>query len=94
MPAKSRHGKGKRPQNRNRARQPQTAQVNKSAGTAPATSVTTPVKAVPVRAATKVVAYTPAAASEYPYFSSELKRITVITAVILVVLVVLALIIR
>jgi len=94
MPSKSRHGKGKRPQTRNRARQPQTAAVNQSAATAPGASVPVPAKTVPARAASKVVAYTPASAAEYPFFSSELKRITIITAVILVVLIVLALIIR
>jgi hypothetical protein len=94
MPAKSRHGKGKRPQNRNRARQPQTAQTVQSAATAPAAAVPAPVKAVPPRSTAKVVAYTPASTADYPFFSSELKRITITTAVIVVVLVVLAFIIR
>jgi hypothetical protein len=99
MPAKSRHGKGKRPQTRNRAAKPQTAGVNQAAATAPAASVPAPAKAVatkavPAKSATKVVAYTPASTTEYPFFSSELKRITVITGVIVVILVVLAFIIR
>jgi hypothetical protein len=95
MPAKSRHGKGKRSQNKNRARQPQTAQAVQTAN-APAAVGAAPVKTPsPVKSSgSKVVSYTPASTSEYPFFTSELKRITVITGIIVVVLVILAFIIR
>ena len=102
MPAKSRHGKGKRPQNRARAKQPQTAAVHQAAAVSPAAGAPAAVAATavpqtkaPVKAAnSKAVGYTPAATAEIPHFTNELKRIAIISACIVVVLVVLAIIIR
>jgi hypothetical protein len=103
MPGKSKRGKGKRPQNRNRVRQP----ISPSSATT--TGTTAPVAAaavnnasvpsrVPKGAAAKVMAknmvYNGATAEQYPFFTSELKRIAVITGVILVILIILALVIR
>jgi hypothetical protein len=104
MPGKSKHGKGKRPQYRNRARQPvnpssvnATGSVASAPATAGAVNVSAPAKS-PKTAAGKINAktlvYSGATAEQYPFFISELKRIGVLTGVILIILVILGLIIR
>jgi hypothetical protein len=90
MPGKSKHGKGRRPQYKNKIR-PQTVQTTQSVAGAPGTTAPVVVKTA---TAPRVPGYTPASAAEYPFFTSELKRIAVITVIILVILVVLALIIK
>jgi hypothetical protein len=100
MPGKSKRGKGKRPQNRNRARQPMTPSSASAGGTpapaaAPAVIGTASAPArTPKGAAAKTLVYSGATTEQYPFFTSELKRIAVITGAILVVLIVLALVIR
>jgi hypothetical protein len=92
MPGKSKHGKGRRTQYKNRARQPQTAGTVNSALATPAGTAQGAVKtAAPVMvrpaAPSKAPGYSPATKAEYPFFTSELKRITVLTAILLVILV-------
>jgi hypothetical protein len=99
MPGKSKHGKGRRAQYKNKARQPQTTGVVNSASTTPAAAVPTPGKpAAPAMvkpaAPSKAIGYRPATTAEYPFFSSELKRITVLTLILLAVLIILAFIIK
>jgi len=104
MPAKSKRGKGKRPQNRNRARQPIAPSAVDAAGTAApaAASPAVNISSVPTRspksaaakANAKTLVYSGATAEQYPFFISELKRIGVLTAVILVVLIVLSLVLN
>ena len=107
MPGKSKKGKGKRPQNRNRVRQPVAASAANTPGTqsgapagtaAPVAPAAVNIASAPTRApkgaAAKAAAYNGAMAEQYPYITSELKRIAVITAIMLVILIVLALVIR
>jgi hypothetical protein len=98
MPGKSKHGKGRRTQFKNKARQPQTAgTVNSASSNAAAaptsvkTAATVIVKPAPP---SKAPGYKPATTAEYPFFSSELKRIMVLTLILLVVLIILAFIIK
>lgn len=89
MPKKSRHGKGRRPQYRNNIRQQQGAsQAIQNAVAAPGT---------PAPAAAKIPApskgqsgSTAATAAQYPYFTSELKKIGIISGIIIIILVILA----
>jgi hypothetical protein len=108
MPGKSKHSKGKRPQNKNRARQPMAPSAANATGSAAPMAATAAAPAAvgtasaPPRtlkgAAAKVLAknmaYNGATTEQYPFFTSELKRIAVITGVLLIVLVVLAVVIR
>jgi hypothetical protein len=100
MPGKSKHSKGKRPQNRNRARQPMAPSAANATGTAAPAAVGTAIspprtlKGAASKAMSKTLAYSGATTEQYPFFTSELKRIAVITGVLLVVLIVLALVIR
>jgi hypothetical protein len=96
MPGKS---KRKRPQYKNKPRQ-QTAQLNGAAGgTAAPAAVSAAAPAMAsiktIKGSTpKVAVYTPATKEQYPHFSSELKRIGVITVIILIILIVLAIVIK
>ena len=100
MPAKSKRGKGKRPQNRNRARQPITPSAAGTGGTTATAAVNTagaPARAPKSPAAkpmAKNLVYSGATAEQYPFFTSELKRISIITVIILVILIVLSLVIK
>jgi len=95
MPGKSKHGKGRRTQYKNKIRQSQPAVQNASAAAsaAGAPAVTAPVMAKTV-ITPKAAASAPDTAARYPFFMSELKTIGVITAVILVILIVLSFIIQ
>jgi hypothetical protein len=99
MPGKSKRGKGKRPQYRNKARQPIAPSAANAAATAasPAPAATSTASA-PARAlrgaAAKTLVYSGATVEQYPFFTSELKRIGVITGIIVVVLIILSLVIR
>jgi hypothetical protein len=84
MPAKS---KKRRPQY-NKAKRQHTAPAAQAAVNS--TAAPAAVKA----AVSKAPVSTAASAAEYPYFSSELKRIAVVTGAILVILIVLAFIIK
>jgi hypothetical protein len=108
MPGKSKHGKGKRPQNRNRVRPP----VSPAAASATGNSTTAPAAVAPAAAvntasaparapkvtgakvSVKNMVYAGATREQYPFFTSELKVIGILTAIILVVLVVLGLVIK
>ena len=99
MPGKSKHGKGRRTQYKNKPRQPQTAGTVNSAAAATAGTVSAAVKpAAPAivkpAAPSKAPGYSPATTAEYPFFGGELKRIAILTAVLLVVLIVLGIIIK
>jgi hypothetical protein len=103
MPGKSKHGKGKRPQNRNRVRQPAGAAASSAASgnitpaAAPAAAVHTAPprpKATGAKVSAKNMVYVGASKEQYPFFTSELKGIGIITAIILVVLVVLGIVIK
>ena len=89
---KSRHGKSRRPQYRNKPRQPQTAQAGAATNASTAPAATT--SAAPKATTAKTIAYTAATTAQYPFFTSELKRIGIITAIILIVLIALAFILR
>jgi hypothetical protein len=108
MPGKSKHGKGKRPQNRNRVRKSVSPAAANTAGTMAATATGTPTGApaaagvntasAPARSskgtAAKTLVYNGATKEQYPFFTSELRRIAVITGAILIILVVLSLVIN
>jgi hypothetical protein len=104
MPGKSKHSKGKRPQNRARARQPISPSaanttgapsgVPAAAGVSTASAPARAPKSAAGKAMAKTMVYSGATAEQYPFFTSELKRIGVITGIILVVLIVLSLILR
>jgi hypothetical protein len=100
MPGKSKHGKGRRNQYRSTPRQPQTAAAVTNNATAQAgapAAVAAPKSApglVKPAAPSKSLIYKPATTAEYPYFSSELKRIIILTAAVVVVLIVLAFIFK
>ncbi len=91
MSGKSKHKKGRRPQYRNRVRQqPAASQPVQAAAAAPNTTAPAAVKSAPATKAAPVS--TRATTAQYPYFTSELKRIGIISAIIIVILIVLAII--
>jgi hypothetical protein len=105
MPGKSKHGKGKRPQNKNKARQPMSQPTVNAAGTVAPMAATT--ASIPFASAArasrgaaakianaKAMVYNGATKEQYPFFTSELKRIGIITAVILIILIVVSLVIK
>ena len=108
MPGKSKHGKGRRNQFKGKPRQPQTTAPAAAAVTSNATAPAgAPVGVQAAAGAPKAAAglvkpaappkslvYKPATTAEYPYFSSELKRIIILTAAIVIVLIVLAIIFK
>jgi hypothetical protein len=96
MPGKSKHGKGRRNQYRSKPAQPKAAVTAASSNTAPAAQAALPASPAMVKpvAPPKTNIYKPATTAEYPYFSSELKRILILTAAIVVVLIVLAIIFK
>ena len=99
MPGKSKHGKGRRTQYKNRARQPQKAATVNTASTAPAAAVPAAVSpiapaAVKVATVTRAQGYKPGAVAEVPFLISDLKRIALLTLVAVVILVVLVFIIK
>jgi len=98
MPGKSKHGKGRRAQFRNKPRQPQAAApvaASPAAPAMPASAVKPEAKPVakPVTTA-KTQAAKVAAAAEYPYIGSELKKIAIITGIIVVAIIVLTFILK
>jgi hypothetical protein len=108
MPGKSKHSRGKRPQNRNRVRQPAAQSTANAAGTgAPAAAIpAAPVaagtssappratKGATARVTSKNIAYSAATVEQYPFFTRELKRIAVITGILLIILITLGLVLR
>jgi hypothetical protein len=96
MPAKKPR-RGRRPQYKKPAGQPTAAPATHAAAAAQANAVNTapaPVKAPAAKPAGKIVAYTPSTTAEYPFFTRELKRITILSVAILAILIILAVVIK
>jgi hypothetical protein len=100
MPGKSKHGKGRRTQYKNRARQPQTAGTVNSAPAAPAAAVPAGVNqeaaatVKPVATVTKAQGYKPGTVAEVPFLVRDLKKIGLLTLIAVVIIVILAFIIK
>lgn len=88
MPGKS---KKRRPHYKKPVRQQHTAPAMQSAATTPEAKAAAIVKPA---ANPKVQGYKPATTAEYPFFTSELKRIAVISVIIIAILVILAIVIN
>ena len=99
MPGKSKHGKGRRSQFRNKPRQAQSAAPvtasSPASQTMPAAAVQPAAKPVskPV-SQVKTQAGKVAAAAEYPFISTELKKIAIITGIIVVIIIVLTFVLK
>ena len=93
MPGKSRHGKGKHPHYSKKSkalrRQGTTAMPQAAAGMPDIPKQAAPVTAPPVPRTT-AVAPAKTTINQYPYITSELRRIAILAGIIIIILIVLS----